>query len=272
MKGATPKIYRVLPDANNLVVRKVRGLGLSLGITAQVVNDAKCLPSIPPDNAILMLPENVRIPKADNHDQTWSQIFIVSSDQSFRHGRYSSIIVDSKDEPGATETKILRGVLAVRGISSGLGWHASSIMGQSSFSEFIARFNVWSHEFKIFTCASVASLTTALAQLIPYVGASATTYEISLDGESIRLSLKIKTNNNLTQNIVRDVLTCPHAYLTIMKLEDPCITATIFSSLSSTLATRLRFTDLMKSDEQINQEGGDGDTGNSGADPAKEAS
>ncbi len=70
-------LYIVTPDANAAVLKRLRGLGVAMGVNVIPVNHRSELPSNPLRGDILLCPEHLLNPTSTVH--LWPNVFIVSS-------------------------------------------------------------------------------------------------------------------------------------------------------------------------------------------------
>ena len=244
MKPNTPNIYIVAPGANVLAVRKLKGLATALGIKAHLLNDIRGLPSIPEQNSVLVIPENLKIPHTDNHDQSWSKIFVLSKDPGFKHQSQSTIILDLLDAALQPQIQIFQGALGASEISTYANWYAAEVTGKCSFSDFPIKLASWAREFGLINYAPMNSVLTTCENLREQINKATTNYSLISDGSSIHFAIEISTSSRSEKELIREALQCPQAYLNIHQQFKHCIRAIIQSDLMPKQRGHLRIFEL----------------------------
>lgn len=222
------KIYLVIPDASALLVRRLKGGGFAFGASVTIAESMHELPANPPDGAILVVPEHLKVKPPDNVCLCWSKIFVIDTEQSSDGVGTGRVITSSMNNPNSTWPKILQGIFECKKATfQASTWHSTRLREQTPVADLHGKLAHWAKQHKVKSYASVGSIFKTIEQLPNKLGPSIVDFEISLDATSLRLTLSTTKHDSATRQAFIDLSANPYAHLSFVRHEKDSIIASL---------------------------------------------
>lgn len=193
MDNGTTSLYVVAPDANAALMKRLRGIGVSTGISVIPVSDVKELPIRPSSPAVLLVPDSALIGSIEMRN--WFSIFLISSSKNMtqHHDALNTVHVKTKDHLQIDWTNLTTIVVRkfIKNITTP-SWHAiqESFPKRAETASFA--FSLWASSHK----ALPAGKLTQIGKLINSVEKTATSkapddfsLQVTLDPEYLCFNL-----------------------------------------------------------------------------------
>lgn len=194
MDSGRRSLYIVTPDANAAIMRRLRGLGVSMGVPITPVSSASDLPKKSQDDAFLIIPEQFMGPHSLLRD--WSNTFVIcTGPKDPRSSNFNTIHVqrgmDGQIDWCYIATYMVKNVI----LKSNFGaWFSIEHKVVSKHSIPSKEFTIWARSFTALSTQKIERISNSLRTLERLISATNKTsfnLRITLESRSLGLALAL---------------------------------------------------------------------------------
>ena len=200
MDSGPCSLYIVTPDANAAVLKRLRGLGISMGVCITPVSQLADLPSHPGTYDLLLIPDYLLNGESPAHK--WANVFTISSSQKqVNKTNSNSVLFYSRDEQTIDWVQITCSIVKnFMKTPQNAVWFGIHHEIASKISTPSTEFAMWAGSYKSLAALKIDRVSKTLRSLERQLTGSKScpfTLKINMEPGVLNISLNLKDNKPL---------------------------------------------------------------------------
>ena len=191
-------LYIVTPDANAAVLKRLRGIGISMGVSITPVSHVSDLPISTHNSDLLLIPDHLL--NAESPAHKWPNVFaICGSQKQVSTANFNTIIFSNRDEQGIDWAQITSAIVKKfmkppqRHVWYGIQHEIASEISTPS-----TEFAMWAGSYKNLPALKIDRIIKILRSMERHLNASKSTafnLNINMEPSVLHISLNMKDSS-----------------------------------------------------------------------------